>query len=318
METSAIATMDSPTTLQTTLAVNNGTLVIPPGTQFFLGARFLWGSLSVFGNSLTVLSVVKFDYLQNTANYIIANLAVADLLNGLSSMIFLIPLAYTTGSTEWIPLCLAFNVFILLSSLGNSLNPCVISIDRFIYIHFPLRYHDIVTEPRTRLVIGLSWLYIILMTSLALGLGNQLEYGMPCDIRVFIHPLVFTIVITCNVIVLLLITLVLYLSIGYTAIKQSRQVQAATEEEQKSAARGQMKVTKMLGMVVGIYIVTYVIVLMVDPLLDTGGGENAPWKDGVRMVSLLIYYSTTWLNPLIYAWKAKDFRKAFMQILHIP
>ncbi len=288
------------------------------GEQIFIAIRFVWGFLSVFGNSLTVLSVVKFDYLQSSANYIISNLALADMFNGISSMIFLIPLAYTNGSSPWKPLCLTFNTFILFSNFGNCMSSCMISIDRFIYIHTPLRYYDIVTEKKTKLALGISWLYTVVMTSLAFGLGTQLEDGMPCDMRVFVHPLVFTITVTANVILLSLTTIILYIYIGYTAIKQSKQIHDVnTDADQKKSAKAQMKITKMLGMVIGIYLGTYLAVFLVDPLLDIGGEEEATWKDVIRMLSLLVFYTTTWLNPLIYAWKAKDFRKAFKELLHL-
>ena len=32
-------------------------------------------------------------------------------------------------------------------------------------------------------------------------------------------------------------------------------------------------------------------------------------------LTVLFYWANTWLNPLIYAWKSQDFRKAFRKLL---
>ena len=162
------------------------------------------------------------------------------------------------------------------------------------------------------------WVYISVLLSLVKILGNRLEYGMKGDIRVFIDPFIFLILLTSHVIVLLPTTVILYCYIGYTALRMKSRL---GPEDQESSSKVQMKVTKMLGMVLGIYLFTYILVIGVNPLLEsdaTDSGMNGEtWKEHVRRVSLLIYYSNTWLNPLIYAWKAADFRKAFRTILHM-
>ena len=78
---------------------------------------------------------------------------------------------------------------------------------------------------------------------------------------------------------------------------------------QQSVGRRHIRLTKMLALVVGLYVALYVPHVVLVLVTDRGD------LVGLVQAAVLISDINFWINPLIYAWKSKDFRKAFKKIL---
>ena len=75
----------------------------------YLAVRILWGVLAVFGNSLTIFAVCRFERLQTCTNSLICSLAVCDLLAGVMVPLILVYELYPS-SQFFIPVCLSQQV----------------------------------------------------------------------------------------------------------------------------------------------------------------------------------------------------------------
>lgn len=121
---------------------------------------------TIFGNILVLLAVFYNSHLRNTTNLFIVNLAVADLLLGLTVLPFsatLEILGYWPFERQFCEIWAAVDVLLCTASI-NTL--CVISVDRYIGVTRPLRHSSIMSERKASVVIAFVWLL-----SLAISLG---------------------------------------------------------------------------------------------------------------------------------------------------
>ncbi|XP_030623962.1 alpha-1A adrenergic receptor [Chanos chanos] len=119
-----------------------------------LGVFVLFG---VMGNILVILSVACHRHLRSVAHYFIANLAVADLL--LSSAV----LPFSAASEllgRWVFgrwLCSAWAALDVLCCTASILSLCVISVDRYVAVSYPLRYPSLATGRRGLAAVAVLW-----------------------------------------------------------------------------------------------------------------------------------------------------------------
>ena len=75
----------------------------------------------VFGNSLVIASVVKFEYLQTVTNIFIANLAVADIMAGMVSTPILYALTYLQSKTTYCYILIVIGAIPFFASISSLL-----------------------------------------------------------------------------------------------------------------------------------------------------------------------------------------------------
>ncbi|XP_072409905.1 alpha-1A adrenergic receptor-like [Chiloscyllium punctatum] len=129
----------------------NGSARPPPSPSRAIALGLTLGSFILFallGNVLVVLSVACHRPLQTVTNYFTVNLAVADLLLSCS----VLPLsAWLEVQGQW-PLgrllCDVWAALDVLCSTASILSLCVISIERYIGVSYPLRHPALVTQGR--------------------------------------------------------------------------------------------------------------------------------------------------------------------------
>ncbi|RXM92207.1 Alpha-1A adrenergic receptor [Acipenser ruthenus] len=119
-----------------------------------LGVFIVFG---ILGNILVILSVVCHRHLQTVTHYFIVNLAVADLL--LSSVV--LPFSATFEILgRWVfgrIFCNIWAAVDVLCCTASIMSLCVISVDRYVGVSYPLRYPAIMTERRGLLVLLGLW-----------------------------------------------------------------------------------------------------------------------------------------------------------------
>lgn len=111
----------------------------------------------VLGNILVILSVFFHNHWRSVTHYFIANLAAADLL--LSSAV--LPFSATSEALgRWVfgrPFCNVWAALDVLCCTASILSLCVISIDRYLAVSYPLRYSAIATGRRGLTAVAALW-----------------------------------------------------------------------------------------------------------------------------------------------------------------
>lgn len=122
--------------------------------SFVLSIFVIFG---VLGNILVILSVACHRSLRTVTHYFIVNLAVADLL--LSSTVLPFSAIFEMLG-HWVfgrAFCDVWAAMDVLCCTASIMSLCVISVDRYIGVSYPLRYPAIVTEKRALLALMGIW-----------------------------------------------------------------------------------------------------------------------------------------------------------------
>ncbi|XP_070700211.1 alpha-1A adrenergic receptor-like [Pempheris klunzingeri] len=129
---------------------------------------------AIVGNILVILSVVCNRHLRIPTNYFIINLAIADLLLGTT----VLPVSATLEVLDyWVfgrIFCDIWAAVDVLCCTASIMSLCVISIDRYIGVRYPLQYPTIVTERRALLAMLGVWIL-----SIVISIGPLLGWKQP-------------------------------------------------------------------------------------------------------------------------------------------
>ncbi|KAM7397400.1 hypothetical protein PAMA_005618 [Pampus argenteus] len=121
-------------------------------------------TFAIVGNILVILSVVCNRHLRIPTNYFIINLAIADLLLGTT----VLPVSATLEVLDyWVfgrIFCDIWAAVDVLCCTASIMSLCVISIDRYIGVRYPLQYPMMVTERRALFAMLAIWILAIVIS----------------------------------------------------------------------------------------------------------------------------------------------------------
>ena len=235
--------------------------------------RLIQGFISLSANLLTIAVILKFPELRRSCtNYFVASLAVADAFAGLLTFIQIgTKHIFHPQTQSWIIAC-NFELFIYLSSLfGNLYGMLSITVDRFIYIQLPLNYYSIVTPTRSILALICIWTFVILQVLLSLVFGSKLTYGMPCRFSIILVSALYTVQISVQFYAITVTIVMIYILIGLLAAKLARQVGnlEPSNIENNQKAKKERKTIKVMAMVLGVYLGSYIPTSVYHPIVAT-------------------------------------------------
>ena len=187
-----------------------------------------------------------------------------------------------------------------------------LSVDRYIYIANPLRYHDLVTQRRVAIILTLSWIACLLSLPPVVFFGNHLQVGMPCKFLIFLDGWAKNLILAPSFVLLFSLTIGFHLAIANIAHRQARQIQAQQQPYDTSAVainQSTKKISRTLGAVLGVYIFSVIPQVVLSSIISKN-----PNLLPIEKFTNLLFWANTWVNPLIYAWRLKDFKIAFKKI----
>ena len=157
LNTSSAAVM---TTATADATIRQASVAQPHDANIALGLVLsTFACLTVLGNILVILAVVRERYLRSATNYFIVSLALADLVIGSVVMPFAISLEVTNQrwlfGRDW---CDVWHSFDVLASTASILNLSVIALDRYLAITNPMKYPTRITHSRILVLIALVWI----------------------------------------------------------------------------------------------------------------------------------------------------------------
>ena len=278
--------------------------------------RVIWSILAIGGNGLTIFAIVKFSFLQSSTNYLLASLAVADLISGLLTPGVILH-HMLVNRPSFVPVCLVEKTFSAISIRGNILCTFWITIDRFFYIAYPLRYPLWMTDIKAFILIGFTWGYILVETSLMMYFTGNVEIGGICKVATIFPYRIYHGYFFPQMLICFLVMILCYIGIGMITYKHNRAIAALHqpfETLENSIFQKQKKIAKMFCIVLVTYFLSYVPQYGLSVLIQK---KATVLSLGMEKITTVIFYANSFLNPFIYAWKSKDFKKAFKKIFGI-
>ncbi|XP_031555515.1 probable G-protein coupled receptor No9 [Actinia tenebrosa] len=305
-------------------------------TVFFSCFYLVISLTAMFGNLLVMVAIFVQSNLQTTSNYLLANLALTDFLQGFVS----VPLRVAetlTWKTDVKLLCqISIPLSILFGSTSN-VNILFISVERFVAIFMPYFYYEAVTPNFIFAVIGTSWIMItVLALAPSVGLGG-LNPSPPVTICRFTTLLSKEYITTLYIIVHFIPITTVILIYGFilrASVNHNRRIHAQerfvvqprnneevsntkstetlenTPEDRRNSIK-QMKAARIVSFVVGFFIVLVVPIIVID-VVEMFGGPKAP--SVLVKIAVCMIYTNHCVNVFVYAGCNRDYRRAFGKI----
>ncbi|XP_006002909.1 alpha-1A adrenergic receptor [Latimeria chalumnae] len=303
--------------------------------------------LGFLGNIMVILSVACHRHLQTVTHYFIVNLAIADLLLTSTVLPFSATfeiLGYWTFGRIFCDVWAAVDVLCCTASI---MSLCVISIDRYIGVSYPLRHATIVTKRRAVItLVGLWALSLVISIGPLFGwkepapkddtickITQEPGYALFSAFGSFYLPLVIILVMYCRVYIVakretrgLLSGMktdksdsdAVTLRIHCRNLQEDSKIQYDSKSKTHFSIRflkfsREKKAAKTLGIVVGCFILCWLPFFLVLPIGSIFPHMKA--SDTVFKITFWLGYFNSCLNPIIYPCSSQEFKKAFLNIL---
>ncbi|XP_072563360.1 5-hydroxytryptamine receptor 4 [Paramormyrops kingsleyae] len=281
---------------------------------------------TVLGNLLVVLAIAYFRRLRSATNTFIMSLAVADLLVGLVVM----PCsAVRTVDGCWYfgpALCRLHSSLDVMLCSASIFHLSCIAFDRYHAVCHPLLYASRMSRGRVAVLLGLCWAVPLLISfgPITLRLHEvAVEPALPHDSCLFLVNPTYAVVASLVAFYLPMTSmLVAYWKIYRVARRQAMQISALENQvtaqdmgagkHQRASLWRERKAAKTLGIIMGAFLLFWLPFFttnIVDPFIEyrTAG---LVWD-----IFLWLGYANSSLNPFLYGFFNRSFRRAFVMIL---
>lgn len=261
------------------------------------------------GNSLILISLVKYKRLRRRSNILIGNMAIADLLVGTVLLPYEIVVLTVKTLEDKETVCVlrsCFRVAILGASIMSIFS---MSVERFFAIMFPYRYVSCFTRRKLYAIAASGWVVAVSLSLLLYFFGHEYpDHPMPfgcasvIDFKVWFSALMNSVYIST-----LLICTSMYITVMTVVCKHLHD----DSTSESNARKHDVRKTKMMIVVFGIFSVCwlpYCVVTMLRSVIDE--------EQMLVIENWVLCFAgfNSFLNWIVYGWLNHDFRHAFLSI----
>ena len=243
-------------------------------------------------NAITITAFARSRHLRKRSTYLIINLTVADLLVGaVTGPLSMFYDAEENHGFEW-PDFLSY-VFANTFPIASQVNLCLISLERLHATLFPFR-HCLITKWLYFKVIIASWFLAILFAVLVVGLLylNEPHSDGVSYVWASFCILTFLVLIASYVIII-------------------RNVQRGSHSQHHGSIHSERKLSVTLLIVTGLSVLTILpFAIYISMTFDVQRELSNKSRVEIHYVLLVIYIASSIANPLVYAIRMQEFRKA--------
>ena len=282
------------------------------------------GIIGMVCNTLAWLVILRTKNLLHTTNYLLAYLAVIDSLSCFFMFFYNATHKIFHQSTlTWREFyCrLIYNAFSqTVTTSVSSYTLCVVTYERYIGIVHPLHYQQMISNKKVTVIVLITWLISLLISILrlfALSASDETN-NTPCYRNPHGQELEYT--ATVLFIFFSYLLPILFMSWAYYKIQATLKRNAHQLKQQNVQAAGnellraRQKVVNMLMIVMGAIIVCWFPFFLQKILCVWKWCDSETAYKLSRSLTLL-YYMNSVINPIIYVFKYKKFRKGLQDMI---
>ena len=251
--------------------------------------------ISILGNALVLAAMIRTPSIRSTPHMLmLCSLAVADFLVGLIAQPINIAEQLTKDSI----------VIYLLGLTGPSL--CVVSlmtitaitVDRFLALHYHLRYATLVTEPRVKYTLTIIWFINFLLSGF-----------------VFWLPRVHKFVVAIVSLICLLICMASYVRIYCFIRRHQLQIYAQQQAVQRSDVGNNLNVARLKRSAMNTFVFFIVLIICYFPMyvLLTLVGLSKKDRQAEWQFAIIAVFMNSSINPFLYCWRLRELRSAVVK-----
>lgn len=245
--------------------------------------------VAIIGNLLVLVSILRAYSLFSPSITLLCSLSMSDLLVGL----VLQPLYIANALTGNSPLKQALNTTVFAVCGVSLLTMAVISVDRFLALHYHMRYPNLMTRHRAIYTTVTLWIFVFMLSFLNFWTINA------CYLTS-----------AASILICLLVSTVCYIKI-YCIVKQHQlQIhtrQKAVETNTTDINQTMLRSTKNAKNTFIYYIVMILCYTPVFVAMAILFISPSHWNKGWILADTVIFMNSS-INPFLYCWRLRELR----------
>lgn len=250
--------------------------------------------VAIIGNLLVLVSILRAYSLFSSSITLLCSLAMSDLLVGL----VLQPLYIANSLTGNSPLKQALNTTVFAVCGVSLLTMAVISVDRFLALHYHMRYPNLMTRHRAIYTTVTLWIFVFMLSFLNFWTINA------CYLTS-----------AASILICLLVSTVCYIKI-YCIVKQHQlQIhtrQKAVETNTTDINQTMLRSTKNAKNTFIYYIVMILCYTPVFVAMAILFISPSHWNKGWILADTVVFMNSS-INPFLYCWRLRELRTAVVK-----
>ena len=264
---------------------------------------------NIFGNTLTLVSIRKFSFLQSKTYMTLKLLTIADLVMTCYAICtFLLRFeAVDLTNIVQVYLVYTFGVFAAFSAV---LHVLLVAVDRFIAVVFPYFYSTKVTKQSLIVMSVFAWVTSIILAVVYMGVHSLMLQGnyFPYLIDIFIY------------LIMLGLLLVTHGKVACVARSKRTQIVDINMQDSSEGNKKTKKIKKidratlMMLVMVGVYLLLWFPIILTSVIMVVTS-EATPTTNYIRILGAILVTSNSSVNFIIYAVVNRRFRYAYKLLL---
>lgn len=255
--------------------------------------------ISILGNALVLAAIIRTSVIRSTTMIMLSSLAASDLLVGLVVQPCYLAALLITGT-----LATSLSVMVGFSVCGVTLwTTTAISVDRFLALHYHMRYATLVTEARVKHSLLMIWLINVSLSGLYLWKERNYKLTIAIMTAICLTVSTFSYILIYRVVRR-------HKQQIYTQQQVVQSVAMETATERVHIIR--MKKSAMTTFVFYIFLILCYIPMYI--LLTLHGISFIDWTLQWGSISILVFMNSA-INPFLYCWRLRELRAAVVKTL---
>ena len=252
--------------------------------------------ISILGNALVLAAIIRTPSIRSTPHMImLCSLAVSDFLVGLIAQPIYIAERLTQDRfVEHAARMIGYSL------CGVSLlTITTIIVDRFLALHYHMRYATLLTESRVKYTLVIIWLVSFLIAGF-----NTFFSSRALDF------LVGVVTIIC-----LIISTFFYIRIYRIVRRHQSQIHAQQQAVQSSDAEKNLNIAQLKKSALNTFVFYIAMIICYFPLyvlLTLHGLSTKDWQTNWEFVFIAVFMNSS-INPILYCWRLRELRKAVVK-----
>lgn len=265
-------------------------------------------------NSIVIYLFFSREYLQTKTNSLLVSLAVSDLMVGLLG----IPLNIACNAVFQDQVCFAAALTYRLQAVSEMAHIFVATLERYIYVMYPMKYIRIVTAPRILKVMGSVWCFSVFVAFIQCAWNNPNKFMTMTPTRM-VYDAVYNIFGALVCFLLPLIVMIITYSRLFVVIH--RQIKEIHQQNyprsgsgsQRAPVATEARAISIFALMLSIFTLAWSSWYIMSISLFLGFYQHL--SDYLLDFLDFFRFSVAFINPILYTFLKRDFARAFKSLI---